>query len=112
MAKQVIVAPGHVFENLEEAAGFFECNIGTVSRAIRDVRPLKGLLVRYANRVYVIKMKGAEEWIAAVLDSSGRRYITIGQSLRKVQKKDVAGVKDITACWYFTSGTKVAGVAD
>lgn len=109
MAKQVIVAPGHVFENLEEAAAFLNVTPGTVSRAIRDIRPISGVPLRYAQRVYVVKMKKQEEWVAAVMDSSNRRYVTVGQSLRKIPKKDVAQVKDITACWYFNSGTELAG---
>lgn len=111
MAKQVIVAPGHVFENLEEAAAFLGVNIGTVSRAIRDVRPINNIPLRYADRVYVVKMKHQAEWVAAVMDSSNRRFIAVGQSLRKIQKKDVDAVKDITASWYFNSGTEFAGTS-
>lgn len=109
MAKQVIVAPGHVFENLEEAAAFLGVTVGTVSRAIRDVRPVNNIPLRYAQRVYVIKIKRQEEWVAAVMDSSNRRFVTVGQSIRKIPRKDVDQVKDITVAWYFNSGTEFAG---
>ena len=107
MGKQVIVAKSKIgaWNTLEEASNALGMSVSTLSRRLRDVDPD----FRYASRVYAIRMKNTKEWTVAVLDNSGRRYVTLGQSLRKIQKKEVDQVKDITACWYFNSGTELAG---
>lgn len=107
MGKQVIVAKSRlgVWNTLEEASSDLGISVSTLSRKLRDVDPD----FRYASRVYAIRMKSTKEWTVAVLDNSGRRYVTIGQSLRKIARKDVDQVKDITVAWYFNSGTEFAG---
>lgn len=98
MGKQVIVRksqPG-VWRTLEEAAEELQVSVSTLSRRLRDVDPD----LRYAARVYAIRLKSDGEWRVAVMDATGRSYVLLGQSLNKVAKKDVSQVKDITVAWY------------
>ena len=98
MSKQVIVRmsrPG-LWETLEEAAEALGVSVSTLSRNMRDLEPD----LKYVSRVYAIKMKDSGEWIVAVLDHSGRKYVTMGQSLKKIAKSEICGVKDITVAWY------------
>lgn len=102
MGKQVIVrrsAPG-LWETLEEAAAGLGVSASTVSRMLRDVRPD----LKWVSRVYAIKMKRSGEWTVAVLDRSGRRYVTMGQSMGKIGKKEICEVRDITVAWYLHTG--------
>ena len=103
MAKQVIVrmsAPG-VWDTLEEAANALQISTATLSRRLRDVDPD----LRYASRVYAIKLKVDNEWRVAVPDTTGRKYVLIGQSLAKVGKSAILDVKDITLAWYLKAST-------
>ena len=98
MSKQVIVRRSSlgVWETLEEAASALGVSVSTVSRMLRDVNPD----IKYVSRVYAIRLKNSGEWTIAVLDHSDRRYVTMGQSMRKIRKGEVSEVRDITVAWY------------
>lgn len=103
MAKQVIVrmsAPG-VWDTLEEAANDLGVSTSTVSRRLREADPD----LRYASRVYAVRDKKTKEWFVAVREGRGRKFITMGQSLRKIQKSEIDGMKDITLAWYLKANT-------
>lgn len=103
MAKQVIVrmsAPG-VWDTLEEAANALGVSTSTVSRRLREADPD----LRYASRVYAVRDKKTKEWFVAVREGRGRKFITMGQSLRKIQKSEIDGMKDITSAWYLKANT-------
>lgn len=103
MAKQVIVrmsAPG-VWDTLEEAAKGLGVSTATVSRRLREADPD----LRYAPRVYAVRDKKTREWSVVVREGRGRKFVTAGQSLRKIQKSEIDGMKDITLAWYLRAGT-------
>lgn len=103
MAKQAIVrmsAPG-VWDTLEEAANALGVSTSTVSRRLREADPD----LRYASRVYAVRDKKTKEWFVAVREGRGRKFITMGQSLRKIQKSEIDGMKDITLAWYLKANT-------
>lgn len=98
MGKQVIVRRSALglWETLEEAAAALEVSVSTLSRSMKDV----DADLRYVSRVYAIRLKDSGEWTVAVLDHSDRKYVTMGQSMRKIRKGEVSAVRDITVAWY------------
>lgn len=97
MSKQVLVSRERlgVWETLEDAAKELGVSVSTISRKVREGEG--GW--RYVQRVYAIEVKGGG-WTVAVMDSSNRRFVTMSQDLRKIAKKDVLRVKDVTVSWY------------
>ena len=100
MSKRVIVSKKRagIGETLEEAAGSFGVSMSTISRSIRG----GGSEFRYVDRVYAIRLRSGA-WVVAVLDAGNRMYIPVDQDLRKISKREVVEVRDITPVWYFHS---------
>lgn len=70
-------------------------SVSTISRKVRD--GIDGW--RYTKRVYAVELKDGG-WTVAMLDSGNRVFLPLGQELRRIAKRDVTRVKDITASWY------------
>lgn len=103
MAKQVIVVKSslRVFNTLEEAARELDIAPGSISRAIMECRECKGHLMRYAPRVYAVKLKGTLEWVVATRNARNSGYLGVDDPMRKIGLRMVDRVKDITPVWYY-----------
>ena len=100
MAKRVIISKAGVFTTLEEAAEHFGVTVATVCRAMKDGKMLDGIELKYAERVFAIRLVSGE-WTVAMRDSRNYSYVKLDQSIRKVSRKDVDMEIDITLGWYF-----------
>lgn len=106
MAKKVIIVnsgENRVFETLEEASREVGVNPSTLSRAINEAGEYRGMRLRYGDRVFVLRLKGRMDWVVATENSRRTGYIVVGDPARKLSKREVAAVKDITASWYYGS---------
>lgn len=102
MSKKVIVceAGKRVYETLEEASEVLGVSPSTISRAIERTGEVNGVRARWADRVYIVKLKRGE-WHVAMLNQGGGAYILLNDG-SKIKKAAVAEVKDITVAWYFS----------
>ena len=98
MGKKVIIVkdPKRVFRTLEEASRELGMHPSTLSRAISD----GANWVRYGDRVFAVLPKGGGDWMVVTENSRGSGYLCWGNPTRKVSKRDVVEVRELTLAWY------------
>lgn len=103
MSKQVIVceAGNRVYETLQEASEFFGVSPSTLSKAISDFGQINGVRIRWAQRMYALKLRSGE-WVFGVLSSTNKSYLLISGSQDRVTERGIVEKKDLTAAWYFS----------
>lgn len=101
MGKKVIVCDGNfrVYRTLSELSGEVGVSPGELSRALDDGRPVFGRRMRWAERVFAVRVLGVG-WTVCVRDSRGR-LVLLGDPDRRIRMRDVEEVKDVTAVWYY-----------
>lgn len=105
MAKSVILVKNKengskmVFDTLEEAAKWTGLNVSTLSRACADTGYTKEWIVRRADRMYNVKLKGERAWRVAGMNSRNSGYIEL-DTFERLDGRKVEKVKDITLGWY------------
>lgn len=95
-----------VYETLEEASSALGMDPANISRAVSGTGKVKGVPIKWADRVYAIRKKDGD-WRVAVLNNRNTAYLPVSQMGERILARDVAEVKDLTASWY--CGTKFAG---
>lgn len=106
MGKQVILGKclenGQkvVFGTLEEASKEIGVSVSTVSRAAGGFEECHGWSVRWADRVFAVRLKEKYAWEVAVENGRGSGYVKLGDPFVKFRKGDVDQVKDLTVAWY------------
>lgn len=100
MVKRVIVCEGdfRVFRTLEEVSEALDVSPTAVSMALGDGRTVRGLRMRWANRVFLVRSEG--RWVVCVMDSRDRMVDMDGGAV--IGKRKIEAVKDITATFYFS----------
>ena len=101
MSKQVLVCREdfRVFGGLQEASESLGVTPVTVSRAVKDCRECKGVVMRWAERIYAAKLKSGEWRVVAEL-GSGRGYKTLDDRMERIAKADVVSRRELTESWY------------
>lgn len=101
MSKKVLVFDGKmpVYRTLEDASADFGVSAGAISMAANGCKEVCGMRVRWADRVYVVRLKDRRH-VLAVKDQHGRSFLCI-DGLWKIGKRDIDWVRDITASWYY-----------
>lgn len=99
-----------VFETLEEASEVLGVNASTLSRAMSDCREFHGMRMKYVDRVYAVMLTGGWEWTVVVEDSRKSGYLVMGNPMKRIKKRDVARVKELTASWYWHDTCKESRV--
>ena len=107
MSKQVLVRLDGlgVYEGLEEAAAALQVAPASVSRAIRDSGAIRGVQLKWVDRVYAVKEKGGD-WKVVVMNSRNTAYLPVSQVGPAIKPRMVEAKKDLTQVWY---GTVFAG---
>lgn len=105
MAKQVIVSDGErkIFATLAEAAAWFGVTPSGLSRAIYEKGMVKGVRVRYAQRVFAVKVRSDGRWVIAQMNIRNTHYVPLNPGEPQVKLRDAEDVKELTASWYFVA---------
>ena len=100
--KSVLIVRGKydVYSGLEEAAQALGVTPVAVSLAVKDHRPIKGVELRWAERIFAVYLRGSGEWRIATRRNGNRGWLPI-DGRGAVPARDVERVKDITAAWYY-----------
>lgn len=104
MSKKVLVRlDGEGFYGtLESASEAFGMTPGNISRAVSETGKVRGVPVRWADRVYAVKEKGGD-WRVMVLNSRNTAYLPVSQVGNRVLVRDVEEKKELTLAWYLQS---------
>lgn len=89
-----------VYETLEEASKVFDMASGNISRAVSESGKVKGVKVRWAERVWAVREKRSGRWVVAILNARNTWYVPLCQSEPRIKAGDVDMVKDLTRVWY------------
>lgn len=100
MSKKVIVCEGdfRVFRTLGEVSEALDVSPSAVSMALGDGRLVRGLRMRWADRVFLVRSDG--RWVVCIEDSRGRMVEMDGGGV--IGRRKVEAVKDITAAFYYS----------
>jgi hypothetical protein len=108
MGKQVIVVNSEVsgfnqvYPTLEKASEALGLSASTISRAIAEGGIYKDRLrMRYAERVFGIRLRADGTWRIATEKSRGNGFVLMYEPMNKVSKREVIEVRDITEGWYW-----------
>lgn len=98
MSKKVIVCEGsfRVFGTLSEVSNEVGLSQGEISRALDDGRMVRGLRMRWADRVFAVLIRNVG-WRICMKDARDR-FVCDGQ---RVKARDVQEVKELTGLWYY-----------
>lgn len=99
MAKNAKTGFRKVFRTIELAAEGLGISDSSISAATIDCRETGGWIVRRVERVYAVHMRAHDEWLLATVNSKGV-FSEYGNATRRISRKEVDDVRDITAGWY------------
>lgn len=105
IAKNAVSGLRSVFRTIDNASEVLGVSAASISAASIDLRETGGWTVRRVDRVYAVHVRVHNEWLVANMDSKGG-YMEYGNPERKISKKEIDEVRDITAGWYLQEGEK------